>query len=143
MYYIILNSSNSVSGLTIACPPKGVYHYPKVGTTYDQYLRCVEGQLSHHTCPEGLVFKRKTDGKHFPCEYPENVVFPKSSRFSCPVGLSSGLRWKKETLHPSPHSCREFYVCVGGVPKRQLCHLGKVFSEKISACAQPQDVPGW
>ncbi|XP_063848252.1 protein obstructor-E-like isoform X2 [Scylla paramamosain] len=119
--------------LTIVCPPKGMYHYAKVSTC-DQYLKCVEGKLSHHNCPEERLFKRQTDRKHLLCDYPEN--------FNCPNGLSS-LPWGKEkTLHPSPDSCREFYVCVGGVPKRQLCPFGKVFSEKTSACTQPQNVSG-
>lgn len=62
----------SVSGLTIMCPPEGVHHYAKIGFC-DQYLKCWEGQLSQHTCPEGLLFNRDTDGKHFPCDYPENI----------------------------------------------------------------------
>ncbi|XP_050690415.1 protein obstructor-E-like [Eriocheir sinensis] len=120
----------SAAEVVSACPPHGLHHFPDLSSC-DGYYTCLGGSLLlWHRCPAGLHFNRRLAAKLLPCDRPEHA--------DCEALLDP-----KKSVHRSPDSCREFFVCVGGVPKRHRCHLGQVFNEKLSICSLPEKVPGW
>ena len=51
-------------------------------------------------------------------------VEDENEEFSCPEGTAQGTF----TKHAHPLDCRQFFLCIGGVPREQGCPLGEVFS---------------
>ena len=60
----------------------------------------------------------------------------------CPEGTAQGAF----TKHAHPLDCRQFFLCIGGVPREQGCPLGEVFSDGTGSgidgsCTDPENVP--
>ena len=60
----------------------------------------------------------------------------------CPEGTAQGTF----TKHAHPLDCRQFFLCIGGVPREQGCPLGEVFSDGTGSgidgsCTDPENVP--
>merc|ERR1712154_641907 len=50
------------------------------------------------------------------------------------------------TKHAHPLDCRQFFLCIGGIPREQGCPLGEVFDEGTGSgvdgkCTSPDQVP--
>ena len=53
-----------------------------------------------------------------------SILIDENEEFSCPEGTAQGTF----TKHAHPLDCRQFFLCIGGVPREQGCPLGEVFS---------------
>ena len=62
--------------------------------------------------------------------------------FECPRDSSPGVF----TKHAHPADCRQYFLCIGGVPREYGCPLGTVFDVGTGTgvdgkCTDPEDVP--
>lgn len=85
-----------------------------------RYYSCVGERPYEFKCPTPLLFNRKQSL----CDYPENV---KECNVQCPS--EEGV-----TMEPSLASCREYVLCVGGVPYNRDCGPGYAFDKNEKLC---------
>ena len=72
------------------------------------------------------------------CLYPDD----EGGEFQCPRDSSPGVF----TKHAHPADCRQYFLCIGGVPREYGCPLGTVFDVGTGTgvdgkCTDPEDVP--
>ena len=72
------------------------------------------------------------------CPYPDD----EGGEFQCPRDSSPGVF----TKHAHPADCRQYFLCIGGVPREYGCPLGTVFDVGTGTgvdgkCTDPEDVP--
>merc|ERR1712088_626440 len=70
------------------------------------------------------------------------VVDDEGGEFQCPRDSSPGVF----TKHAHPADCRQYFLCIGGVPREYGCPLGTVFDVGTGTgvdgkCTDPEDVP--
>ena len=52
-----------------------------------------------------------------------SIPIDDTEEFVCPTDTAAGAF----TKHPHPLDCRQFFLCIGGIPREQGCPLGEVF----------------
>ena len=132
--------------------PISTEHCPRLYGTYPDPLscsvfwKCLDGRANRYECPPGLAYDAVSRGCKWADQVPEckNVVVEvegEEEEFTCPTRGSVGAF----TKHAHPSDCRQYFVCIGGVPREYGCPLGTVFnigSDEFSGkCTDPEEVP--
>lgn len=85
--------------------------------------------LIRYECPPGLAYSSESHSCLWISEVSEcsfkTIPIDETEEFSCPLDTPSGAF----TKHPHPLDCRQFFLCIGGIPREQGCPLGEVFDE--------------
>jgi len=113
------------------------------------FYNCRDGLANRFTCAPGLAF----DENSRVCKWTDQVQRCKdlkalqiedeeeNEEFICPDNVPVGIFSK----HAHPADCRQYFVCISGVPREYGCPLGTVFkiggSEFDGKCADPEEVP--
>ena len=132
-------------------PPISTQNCPRLyGTFADEiscsvFWKCLDGKANRYECPPGLAYDSVDRGCKWADQVPEckNVVIAvegEAEEFKCPSGGAIGAF----TKHAHPADCRQYFVCIGGVPREYGCPLGTVFSLGSDVysgkCADPEEV---
>lgn len=128
------------------------------------FYQCRDGISNRFTCAPGLAY----DDESRVCKWADQVQINKrrhlyqavltcirlqvtrckalkseeeeSNEFVCPDNVPVGIFSK----HAHPEDCRQYYVCISGIPREYGCPLGTVFkigdSEFDGKCADPEEV---
>jgi len=102
------------------------------------FYNCVNGVSHEVTCPRSLAFSSLT----YRCEWPEDSPDCDAEEylgFSCPDSEEEAFSASGYKFFASSRDCRDYFICVRGNPRLQLCELGKVFNEAIGACDEPEN----
>lgn len=134
-------------------PPISTPNCPRLYGTYADpedcgvFWNCQDGKANRYECPPGLAFDQVTHGCLWANEVPEcsGPIIPideEGGEFACPVETAAGVF----TKHPHPADCRQYFLCIDGVPREQGCPLGEVFnagsgSGEDGQCTDPELVP--
>ncbi|TRY67858.1 hypothetical protein TCAL_16939 [Tigriopus californicus] len=109
------------------------------------FFQCRDGLANRFSCAPGLAY----DVRAQVCKWADQVDRCKKieeeeeGAFQCPLDFRAGTFSK----HAHPEDCRQYYVCIGGIPREYGCPLGTVFkisegdSQYEGQCADPEDVP--
>lgn len=108
------------------------------------FYKCIDGKANRYECPPGLAFDQVERGCKWADEVPEckavNIqIDGENEEFKCPRSAVGAF-----TKHAHPADCRQYFVCIAGVPREYGCPLGTVFDGKdeISGkCTDPAEVP--
>ena len=96
-------------------------------------------------CPPGLAYDKESRGCRWADQVEECssslVVDEEGGQFSCPKS-GPGIF----TKHAHPSDCRQYFLCIGGVPREYGCPLGTVFNTGTGngvdgECSDPDQVP--
>jgi hypothetical protein len=133
-------------------PPVATRNCPRLYGTFPDpescsvFWKCFDGKANRYECPPGLAYDAVSRGCKWADQVPEckNVVVAvegKEEEFKCPSRGAVGTF----TKHAHPSDCRQYFVCIGGVPREYGCPLGTVFSigsdEFSGKCVDPEEVP--
>merc|ERR1712203_1349695 len=134
-------------------PPISTDHCPRLyGTFPDEvdcgvFWKCQDGKPNKYNCPPGLAYDSVSRGCRWADQVPECstnsvVVDDEGGEFQCPRDSSPGVF----TKHAHPADCRQYFLCIGGVPREYGCPLGTVFDVGTGTgvngkCTDPEDVP--
>jgi len=133
-------------------PPISTDHCPRLyGTFPDEvdcgvFWKCQDGKPNKYNCPPGLAYDSVSRGCRWADQVPECsqavVVDDEGGEFQCPLKSTPGVF----TKHPHPADCRQYFLCIGGVPREYGCPLGTVFdvgsgSGVDGKCTEPEEVP--
>merc|ERR1719378_336287 len=133
-------------------PPISTPHCPRAwGTFADQddcgvFWLCQNGKANRYQCPPGLAYDKESRGCRWADQVAEcsNVVVvdDDGGEFQCPRSSSPGIF----TKHAHPVDCRQYYLCIGGIPREYGCPLGTVFNIGSGngvdgECSDPSLVP--
>lgn len=132
-------------------PPISTPNCPRLyGTFADTescsvFYKCIDGKANKYECGPGLAY----DQVEKVCKWADQVsecknilvtVDGESEQFQCPRSAVGAF-----TKHAHPADCRQYFVCIGGVPREYGCPLGTVFSiggdEYSGKCTDPAEVP--
>ena len=84
--------------------------------------------VGRYECPPGLAYSQESHTCLWISEVPDcsfkTIPIDETEEFVCPADTPAGAF----TKHPHPLDCRQFFLCIGGVPREQGCPLGEVFS---------------
>jgi hypothetical protein len=132
-------------------PPIATRNCPRLYGTFPDpescsvFWKCFDGKANRYECPPGLAYDAVSRGCKWADQVPEckNVVVAvegKEEEFKCPSRGAVGTF----TKHAHPADCRQYFVCIGGVPREYGCPLGTVFSigsdEFSGKCVDPEEV---
>jgi len=110
------------------------------------FWKCQDGKANRYECPPGLAYSAESHSCLWISEVPEcsfkTVPIDETEEFACPLDTPSGAF----TKHAHPLDCRQFFLCIGGIPREQGCPLGEVFDEGTGSgvdgkCTSPDQVP--
>ena len=134
-------------------PPISTSNCPRLYGTYADpedcgvFWNCQDGKGNRYECPPGLAFSQDTHGCLWASEVPECsgpviAIDEEGGEFACPSRSSAGIF----TKHAHPADCRQYFLCIGGVPREQGCPLGEVFNAGSGSgidgqCTDPEVVP--
>jgi len=134
-------------------PPISTTHCPRLFGTYADeedcgiFWVCQDGKANRYDCPPGLAYDKKSRGCRWADQVPEcssNVITvdDEGSEFKCPRQTAAGIF----TKHAHPADCRQYFLCIGGVPREYGCPLGTVFNVGSGTgidgeCSDPEEVP--
>jgi len=134
-------------------PPISTEHCPRLfGTFADEldcgvFWKCQDGKPNKYNCPPGLAYDQVSRGCRWADQVPECsgnkvVIDEEGGEFQCPTVSSPGIF----TKHAHPADCRQYFLCIGGIPREYGCPLGTVFdvgtgSGEDGKCSDPEDVP--
>ena len=133
-------------------PPITTRNCPRLYGTFPDpescsvFWKCFDGKANRYECPPGLAYDAVSHGCKWADQVPEckNVVVAvegQEEEFKCPARGAVGTF----TKHAHPADCRQYFVCIGGVPREYGCPLGTVFSigsdEFSGKCGDPEEVP--
>jgi hypothetical protein len=125
---------------------------PRLYGTFDDpddctaFYNCRDGHANRFSCAPGLAYDISTRV----CNWADRVDSCKKEKeargedpqvFDCPDNTPVGIF----TKHPHPEDCRQYFVCIAGIPREYGCPIGTVF--KVSAdqyegqCTNPEEVP--
>ena len=86
---------------------------------------------SRYECPPGLAYDQVSHTCLWISEVPDcsfkTIPIDETEEFSCPTDSPAGAF----TKHVNPLDCRQFFLCIGGIPREQGCPLGEVFDEGL------------
>jgi len=134
-------------------PPISTAHCPRLYGTYSDpedcgiFWKCHNGKANRYDCPPGLAYDKESRG----CRWADQVaecssnaitVDDEGSEFKCPKQRAAGIF----TKHAHPADCRQYFLCIGGVPREYGCPLGSVFNIGSGTgidgeCSDPEEVP--
>ena len=107
----------------------------------------MDGVANRYDCPPGLAYDQVSRGCRWADQVPECssnkvVVSEDGDEFQCPRAISAGTF----TKHAHPADCRQYFLCIGGVPREYGCPLGSVFNDGTGngldgKCSDPEEVP--
>jgi len=134
-------------------PPISTNNCPRLYGTFPDpedcgvFWNCQDGKANRYECPPGLAFDQVSHGCLWASEVPECsssiiIVDDEGGEFQCPSITSAGIF----TKHAHPADCRQYFLCINGVPREQGCPLGEVFnagsgSGEDGQCTDPEIVP--
>jgi len=134
-------------------PPISTQHCPRLyGTFADPedcgvFWKCMDGKANKYNCPPGLAYDQVSRGCRWAdevpeCSGPQVVVDEEGGEFTCPAGAAAGTF----TKHAHPADCRQYFLCIGGIPREYGCPLGTVFNTGSGTgvdgkCSDPEEVP--
>jgi len=134
-------------------PPISTEHCPRLfGTFADPedcgiFWKCQDGKPNKYSCPPGLAYDQESRGCRWADQVPECsstsiVVDEEGGEFQCPRTSAAGVF----TKHAHPADCRQYFLCIGGVPREYGCPLGSVFNTGSGSgvdgeCSDPEEVP--
>jgi len=134
-------------------PPISTEHCPRLfGTFADEldcgvFWKCQDGKPNKYNCPPGLAYDQVSRGCRWADQVPECsgnkvVIDEEGGEFQCPTVSSPGIF----TKHAHPADCRQYFLCIGGIPREYGCPLGTVFdvgtgSGEDGKCSDPEAVP--
>jgi len=134
-------------------PPISTTHCPRLfGTFADEedcgiFWVCMDGKANRYECPPGLAYDKQSRGCRWADQVAEcssNVITvdEEGGEFQCPRQTVPGIF----TKHPHPADCRQYFLCIGGVPREYGCPLGTVFNTGSGSgtdgeCSDPELVP--
>merc|ERR1739848_649312 len=111
------------------------------------FWNCQDGHANRYECPPGLAFDQDSRqclwaSEVADCSSPVIPFDDEGGEFQCPTLGSSGTF----TKHAHPADCRQYFLCINGVPREQGCPLGEVFnagsgSGEDGQCTDPEFVP--
>ena len=107
----------------------------------------MDGKANRYECPPGLAYDKVSRG----CRWADQVaecsaavvtVDEEGGEFQCPRQTAAGIF----TKHAHPADCRQYFLCIGGVPREYGCPLGTVFNVGSGTgidgeCSDPEEVP--
>jgi len=108
------------------------------------FYKCINGKANRYECPPGLAYDKIEKGCKWADQVPEckNVLLTidgENEEFKCPRSAIGAF-----TKHAHPADCRQYFVCISGVPREYGCPLGTVFSigndEFSGKCTDPSEV---
>jgi len=134
-------------------PPISTRHCPRLYGTYADdedcgiFWVCMDGKANRYECPPGLAYDKVSRG----CRWADQVaecsaavvtVDEEGGEFQCPRQTAAGIF----TKHAHPADCRQYFLCIGGVPREYGCPLGTVFNVGSGTgidgeCSDPEEVP--
>jgi len=134
-------------------PPISTRNCPRLfGTFADPedcgvFYKCQDGKSNRYNCPPGLAYDQVSRG----CRWADQVaecsaavvtVDEEGGEFQCPRQTAAGIF----TKHAHPADCRQYFLCIGGVPREYGCPLGTVFNTGTGSgvdgkCSDPEEVP--
>merc|ERR1712123_337296 len=127
-----------------SCPDDFLGFYPHLYSC-DKYWSCEDGLAELRTCGNGLAFidtdesykLEQCNELHLVDCGARTEIEPPISTNNCP-GLYGTF--------PDPADCRQYFLCINGVPREQGCPLGEVFnagsgSGEDGQCTDPEIVP--
>lgn len=109
------------------------------------FWKCIDGKSNRYECPPGLAFDQVDHGCRWADQVPECtqskvVISEEGEEFQCPSSFAAGTF----TKHAHPADCRQYFLCIGGVPREYGCPLGQVFSlgedDFSGKCTDPEEV---
>jgi len=133
-------------------PPISTPHCPRAWGTFEDeqdcgvFWVCMDGKANRYQCPPGLAYDKESRGCRWADQVPEcsNVVVidEDGGEFQCPRESTPGIF----TKHAHPADCRQYYLCIGGIPREYGCPLGTVFNVGSGngvdgECSDPELVP--
>jgi hypothetical protein len=125
--------------VTEFCPRKNGYFADPDLEVCDVFYFCVDGAPNKVTCPGGLVF----DPSLGQCGWTDQVK-RKGCRskdlfeFQCP---NQDVGNADHTRHLDPKSCTEFFLCIGGQPRKSGCSQGLVYNHNTTSCERQNTLP--
>jgi len=134
-------------------PPISTDHCPRLYGTFPDPLdcgvfwKCQDGKPNKYNCPPGLAYDQVSRGCRWADQVPECsansvTIDDDGGEFQCPVHSTPGVF----TKHAHPADCRQYFLCIGGIPREYGCPLGTVFdigsgSGEDGKCSEPEQVP--
>merc|ERR1711936_1103455 len=134
-------------------PPISTDHCPRLYGTFPDdvdcgvFWKCQDGKPNKYNCPPGLAYDSVSRGCRWADQVPECstnsvVIDDEGGEFQCPRDSSPGVF----TKHAHPADCRQYFLCIGGVPREYGCPLGTVFDVGTGTgvdgkCTDPDEVP--
>ena len=126
-------------------------HCPRAWGTYEDeedcsvFWVCMAGKATRYSCPPGLAYDKESRGCRWADQVAEcsglGVVDEVGGQFQCPTSPPGVF-----TKHAHPEDCRQYYLCIGGLPREYGCPLGTVFNTgtgngEDGECSDPEQVP--
>lgn len=119
----------------INCPEVGLQLYPH-STRCDHFYMCVNGTLTHETCPNGLLFDGKGSVAHHcnyywavDCGVDRKEQAPPVSTENCPYAWG---------IFPVSLDCNTvYYKCEEGLAYETPCEPGLVYDDRTHSCNWP------
>jgi len=134
-------------------PPISTRNCPRLFGTFPDpedcgvFWMCRDGKSNRHDCPPGLAYDQDmrvcTWADQVPeCSSSQVIVDEEGGAFECPSQSATGTF----TKHAHPTDCRQYFLCIGGIPREYGCPLGSVFNEMSGSgtdgkCTAAEDVP--
>jgi len=134
-------------------PPISTRHCPRLYGTYADeedcgiFWVCMDGKANRYECPPGLAYDKESRGCRWAdqvkeCSAPVITVDEEGGEFQCPRQTAAGIF----TKHAHPADCRQYFLCIGGVPREYGCPKGTVFNVGSGSgidgeCSHPDEVP--
>jgi len=134
-------------------PPISTEHCPRLFGTFPDpvdcgvFWKCMDGKPNKYNCPPGLAYDQVSRGCRWADQVPEcsgNTVTidEEGGEFQCPAQTTAGVF----TKHAHPADCRQYFLCIGGIPREYGCPLGQVFDLGTGdgtdgKCTDPDNVP--
>jgi len=134
-------------------PPISTRHCPRLYETYADeedcgiFWVCMDGKANRYECPPGLAYDKESRGCRWAdqvkeCSAPVITVDEEGGEFQCPRQTAAGIF----TKHAHPADCRQYFLCIGGVPREYGCPKGTVFNVGSGSgidgeCSHPDEVP--
>ena len=126
-------------------------HCPRAWGTYEDsedcgvFWVCQAGKATRYSCPPGLAYDKESHG----CRWADQVaecsgpvmLDEVGGQFQCPHSQPGVF-----TKHAHPEDCRQYYLCISGLPREYGCPLGTVFNTGTGngadgECSDPELVP--
>ncbi|QQP54501.1 Uncharacterized protein FKW44_007351 [Caligus rogercresseyi] len=106
------------------------------------FYNCRDGAANRYSCAPGLSYDQRDRVCKWSDEVPDcRIVVEEEGGFVCPKDSGIGIF----TKHAHPEDCRQYFVCISGVPREYGCPLGTVFKVGIDSadgkCSDPTEVP--